>query len=77
MLVHDVIHLWHHYDAVMGSRLAVLEKIATGAIRSVPGHSTGITVHSNWKTVGAKFFTVSGYSISIQDWYTAQDACEC
>ena len=72
------------YDIIMMQYwLAVLEKIAAGAIHSVSGYSTGIQyrmhVNTPIETLREQNFssvTLSGYSIGIQDWYTVQDACE-
>ena len=66
-IVYIKLCLWHHYDAVLDSSTG---KIATWAIHSGSGYSTGIQYRMHVNTPIETLYGQNFSSISIQYWYT-------
>ena len=61
-------------DAILDSST---EKMATGVIHSVSGHSTGIQYRMHMNTTIETLWERMFSSVRIQYQYTVQDTCEC
>ena len=67
------ISIWHHYDAILYTDTG---KIATWVIFYSTVKTYSMHVNTPKKYIVSEFYSVSGYSIGIQDQDTVQDVSE-